>query len=153
MHEGLDWLYVVRGSLRLLLGDQAFTIEPGEAVEFSTWTPHWFGAVDGPVELIMIVGPEGERLHLHALIRTRSFKFGGALLILAAFAAAQLDKLSVRSQVYLVLNLVGSAVLTVLAWYERQWGFLLLEGVWALVSAWGIVRLSREREPGRRGSQ
>ncbi len=73
-------------------------------------------------------------------------QIGGALLILAAFAAAQLDKLSVRSQVYLVLNLVGSAVLTVLAWYERQWGFLLLEGVWALVSAWGIVRLSRERE-------
>jgi hypothetical protein len=33
-------------------------------VEFSTWTPHWFGAVDGPVELIMIVGPQGERLHL-----------------------------------------------------------------------------------------
>jgi transcriptional regulator with XRE-family HTH domain len=66
VHEGLDWLYVVRGSLRLLLGDEAFTIEPGEAVEFSTWTPHWFGAVGGPVELIMIVGPEGERLHLHA---------------------------------------------------------------------------------------
>ena len=45
---------------------QDFTIEPGEAVEFTTWTPHWFGAVDGPVELIMIVGPQGERLHLHA---------------------------------------------------------------------------------------
>jgi hypothetical protein len=41
-------------------------VEPGEAVEFATWTPHWLGAVDGPVELIMIVGPEGERLHLHA---------------------------------------------------------------------------------------
>jgi transcriptional regulator with XRE-family HTH domain len=66
VHEGLDWLYVLRGSLRLLLGDQDFTIEPGEAVEFSTWTPHWFGAVDGPVELIMIVGPQGERLHLYA---------------------------------------------------------------------------------------
>jgi transcriptional regulator with XRE-family HTH domain len=65
VHEGLDWLYVLRGTLRLLLGDQDLTIEPGEAVEFSTWTPHWFGAVDGPVELIMIVGPQGERLHLH----------------------------------------------------------------------------------------
>ena len=66
VHEGLDWLYVLSGRLRLLLGDEDFTIEPGEAVEFSTWTPHWFGSVDGPVELIMIVGPQGERLHLHA---------------------------------------------------------------------------------------
>lgn len=64
VHEGLDWLYVLSGPMRLLLGDEEFTIEPGEAVEFSTWTPHWFGAVDGPVELIMIVGPQGERLHL-----------------------------------------------------------------------------------------
>jgi transcriptional regulator with XRE-family HTH domain len=66
VHEGLDWLYVLTGTLRLVLGDDEFTIEPGEAVEFSTWTPHWFGAVDGPVELILIVGPQGERLHLHA---------------------------------------------------------------------------------------
>jgi transcriptional regulator with XRE-family HTH domain len=66
VHEGLDWLYVLRGTLRLLLGGEEFTVESGEAVEFSTWTPHWFGAVDGPVELIMIVGPQGERLHLHA---------------------------------------------------------------------------------------
>jgi transcriptional regulator with XRE-family HTH domain len=65
VHEGFDWLYVIRGPLRLVLGDEEFTIEPGEAVEFSTWTPHWFGAVDGRVELIMIVGPQGERLHLH----------------------------------------------------------------------------------------
>jgi transcriptional regulator with XRE-family HTH domain len=65
VHEGLDWLYVLRGPLRLLLGDEDFTIPAGEAVEFSTWTPHWFGALDGPVELIMIVGPQGERLHLH----------------------------------------------------------------------------------------
>jgi transcriptional regulator with XRE-family HTH domain len=65
VHEGFDWIYVLRGSLRLLLGDEEFTIEPGEAVEFSTWTPHWFGAADEPVELIMIVGPQGERLHLH----------------------------------------------------------------------------------------
>jgi transcriptional regulator with XRE-family HTH domain len=66
VHEGLDWLYVLSGRLRLLLGEQDLTIEPGEAVEFSTWTPHWFGAVDDPVELILIVGPQGERQHLHA---------------------------------------------------------------------------------------
>jgi transcriptional regulator with XRE-family HTH domain len=66
VHEGSDWLYVLSGRLRLLLGEQDLTVEPGEAVEFSTWTPHWFGALDGPVELIMIVGPQGERLHLHA---------------------------------------------------------------------------------------
>lgn len=65
VHEGHDWLYVLSGRLRLLLGDEDFVIEPGEAVEFTTWTPHWFGAVDEPVELIMIVGPQGERLHLH----------------------------------------------------------------------------------------
>lgn len=66
VHEGYDWIYVLDGKLKLLLGDSSFIIKAGEAVEFSTWTPHWFGAVDGPVELIMIVGPQGERLHLHA---------------------------------------------------------------------------------------
>ena len=66
VHEGQDWVYVLNGRLRLLLGEQDLAIEPGEAVEFTTWTPHWFGAIDGPVELILIVGPQGERLHLHA---------------------------------------------------------------------------------------
>lgn len=41
-------------------------IDPGQAVEFSTWTPHWFGVVDGPVEAIVMFGPHGERLHLHS---------------------------------------------------------------------------------------
>ena len=49
-----------------LLGEEDLTIEPGEAVEFTTWTPHWFGVVAGPVELIAILGPQGERLHLHS---------------------------------------------------------------------------------------
>jgi transcriptional regulator with XRE-family HTH domain len=66
VHEGHDWLYVLDGRLRLVLGDEDFIIEPGEAVEFSCWTPHWFGAVDGPVELIGLFGRQGERLHLHA---------------------------------------------------------------------------------------
>ncbi|MDA0169099.1 XRE family transcriptional regulator [Solirubrobacter taibaiensis] len=65
VHEGHDWIYVLSGRLRLRLGDEDFVIEPGEAVEFSTWTPHWFGAVEGPVELIGIFGPQGQRLHVH----------------------------------------------------------------------------------------
>ena len=56
---------VLSGRLRLLLGEDEHLIEAGEAAEFSTWTPHWFGAADGPVELIMIFGPDGERSHLH----------------------------------------------------------------------------------------
>jgi hypothetical protein len=62
----------------------------------------------------------------------------GALLILAAFTAVQLDRMSPASRVYLALNLVGSIILAVLAWLDSQWGFLLLEGVWAIVSAWGL---------------
>ena len=65
VHEGHDWMYVLSGRLRLVLGEEDFTIEPGEAVEFTTLTPHWFGAADGPVELLAIFGPQGERLHLH----------------------------------------------------------------------------------------
>jgi transcriptional regulator with XRE-family HTH domain len=65
VHDGQDWMYVLSGRMRLVLGERDFTIKPGEAVEFSTWTPHWFGAVDGPVEAVAIFGPHGERLHLH----------------------------------------------------------------------------------------
>lgn len=64
VHDGQEWLYVLSGNLRLILGDRDFTIKPGEAVEFSTWTPHWFGVVDGPVEALAIFGPRGEKLHV-----------------------------------------------------------------------------------------
>lgn len=66
VHDGQEWLYVMSGQLRLVLGDRDFTIEPGEAVEFSTWTPHWFGVVNGPVEAIAIFGPHGERFHVQS---------------------------------------------------------------------------------------
>ena len=64
----------------------------------------------------------------------------GALLILAGFAAAQFGRLNVDSTTYLVLNLIGSVILAYLAWDQRQWGFLLLETVWALVSLWSLIR-------------
>jgi membrane-bound ClpP family serine protease len=63
----------------------------------------------------------------------------GALLILAAFAALQFDRIRPDSRLYLALNLVGSAILAVLAVRASQWGFVLLEGVWAIVSAWGLA--------------
>jgi hypothetical protein len=62
----------------------------------------------------------------------------GALLILAAFAAVQFDRMRPDSRLYLALNLVGSIILAVLALAAAQWGFVLLEGVWAIVSAWGL---------------
>ena len=67
----------------------------------------------------------------------------GSLMVLAAFAAAQRGLLDPRSVVYLVLNLVGSATLAVQALFLTQWGFLLLEGVWALVSAASLIALRR----------
>jgi hypothetical protein len=71
----------------------------------------------------------------------------GALLILFAYAAAQFGALNQRSRVYLVLNLVGSAVLAVLAWREDEGGFLPLEGAWALVSLWGLIQVQRGQPP------
>jgi hypothetical protein len=74
-------------------------------------------------------------------------QIAGSLLILSAFAASQAGRLPIDSQLYLVLNFVGSAILAVLAWIDQQWGFLLLEGVWALVSLYGLVQLTRGRTP------
>lgn len=66
VHEGQDWLYVLEGRLRLLLGGSDLTIEPGEVVQFSTLTPHWFGTFGEPVTVIAILGSHGERTHLHS---------------------------------------------------------------------------------------
>lgn len=67
-------------------------------------------------------------------------QIGGSLLILAPFVLAQLGRLTPVSVAYLILNLVGSVVLAVDAALGHQWGFLLLEGVWAAVSTLSLIR-------------
>ncbi|MFG3104999.1 helix-turn-helix domain-containing protein [Streptomyces sp. NPDC048182] len=66
-HEGFEWLYVLDGRLRLLLGERDLTLTPGEAAEFDTTLPHWLGSADGAtVELLILFGPQGARTHLRA---------------------------------------------------------------------------------------
>ncbi|MDP9867980.1 MULTISPECIES: helix-turn-helix domain-containing protein [Streptosporangium] len=66
-HEGFEWVYVLAGRLRLLLGDQSLVLAPGEVAEFDTHVPHWLGAEgDQPVELLVLFGRQGERAHLRA---------------------------------------------------------------------------------------
>jgi transcriptional regulator with XRE-family HTH domain len=63
-HEGHEWVYVLSGRVRLVLGDEDLVLTPGEAAEFSTWTPHWLSGVGGPAELLVLMGHHGERAHL-----------------------------------------------------------------------------------------
>jgi transcriptional regulator with XRE-family HTH domain len=66
-HEGYEWLYVLSGRLRLVLGEHDLVLTPGEAAEFDTRVPHWFGPA-GPetVEILSLFGPQGERMHVRA---------------------------------------------------------------------------------------
>jgi hypothetical protein len=73
----------------------------------------------------------------------------GSLLVLAGFGLAQFGVIDMKSRSYLVLNVVGSSVLAVEAIVGHQWGFLLLEGVWAIVSMVSLVATlggSQQRE-------
>jgi transcriptional regulator with XRE-family HTH domain len=71
-HEGYEWLYVLAGRLRLVLGEHDLVLSAGEAAEFDTRVPHWFGSADAaPVEVLSLFGPQGERLHLRARPRRR----------------------------------------------------------------------------------
>jgi len=67
----------------------------------------------------------------------------GAITILIAFAAAQAGRLQQRTYTYQFLNLLGSAALAAIAAAEQSWGFLLLEGTWAIVSLLGLLALRR----------
>src|SRR5919198_2082219 len=71
-HAGYEWLYVLSGEMRLILGEHDLTMEPGEVAEFDTRVPHWFGpAGDEPVEILNLFGRQGERMHIRARPRPR----------------------------------------------------------------------------------
>ncbi|RJQ82917.1 XRE family transcriptional regulator [Pseudonocardiaceae bacterium YIM PH 21723] len=64
-HSGYEWLYVLAGRLRLVVGERDVTLPPGEAAEFDTLLPHWLGSADGrAVEVLVLFGLHGERVHV-----------------------------------------------------------------------------------------
>ena len=66
-HEGYEWLYVLSGRLRLVLATHDVVLAQGEAAEFDTRLPHWFGAAgEHPVEILSLFGKQGERIHVRA---------------------------------------------------------------------------------------
>ncbi len=66
-HEGYEWLYVLSGRLRLVLGDHDLILTPGEVAEFDTRVPHAFvNPGPGPAEVLSLFGPQGERIHVRA---------------------------------------------------------------------------------------
>lgn len=66
-HEGYEWIYMLSGRLRLVLGEHDVVLGPGEAAEFDTRVPHWFGSTgEGPAEYLSLFGPQGERMHVRA---------------------------------------------------------------------------------------
>jgi transcriptional regulator with XRE-family HTH domain len=72
-HEGYEWLYVLSGHMRLILGEHDITMPPGEVAEFDTRLPHWFGpADDQPVEILSVHGSHGKRMHVRAAPRRQS---------------------------------------------------------------------------------
>ena len=66
-HDGFEWLYVLSGRMRLILGDQDLELGEGEAAEFDTQVPHWFGSNgEEPAEVLSIFGRPGERMLVRA---------------------------------------------------------------------------------------
>lgn len=74
----------------------------------------------------------------------------GALMILVAYGAAQTGRWSPDALPYLWLNLIGSIILAVLAFITENWGFFLLEAVWAIVTTWSLIkRRQQDQAPAR----
>ncbi|QIX27589.1 helix-turn-helix transcriptional regulator [Nocardioides sp. JQ2195] len=72
-HDGYEWLYVLTGRMRLVLGHQDLVLEAGEAADFDTQLPHWFGSTgEGPAEVLSIFGRPGEQMHVRASTKSTS---------------------------------------------------------------------------------
>ncbi|MET8653202.1 MULTISPECIES: helix-turn-helix domain-containing protein [Nocardia] len=72
-HEGYEWIYILNGRLRVVLGEHDLILVPGEAAEFDTRQPHWFGAADDDaVEFLSLFGKQGERAHFRARPQSRA---------------------------------------------------------------------------------
>ena len=70
-HEGYEWLYVLSGKVRFVLGEHDLVLTTGEVAEFDTRVPHWFGSTgEGPAEVLSLFGRQGERMHVRAKPRT-----------------------------------------------------------------------------------
>jgi quercetin dioxygenase-like cupin family protein len=66
-HDGHEWIYVLSGRMRLVLGDQDWVLGPGEVAEFDTRVPHWFGSTgEGPAEILSIFSRPGEHMAVRA---------------------------------------------------------------------------------------
>jgi transcriptional regulator with XRE-family HTH domain len=62
-HDGYEWIYVLSGHMRFVLGDQDSVLGPGEVASFDTKVPHWFGSTGKePAEILSIFGRPGERM-------------------------------------------------------------------------------------------
>ena len=74
-HEGYEWLYVLSGTLRLILGGRDITLYAGEVAEFDTSIPHWFGpADDQPAEILSLLSGHGKHMHIRATATSKAKK-------------------------------------------------------------------------------
>jgi transcriptional regulator with XRE-family HTH domain len=77
VHEGYEWLYVLDGQMRLVLGNHDLVLSAGEAAEFDTRLPHWFGSTGAQsAEVLSLFGRQGEHMHVRA--KPRRHKTGSA---------------------------------------------------------------------------
>ena len=73
VHDGYEWLYVLAGQVRLIIGDRDLVLDVGEAAEFDTRLPHWFGSTgEHPAEILSLFGRPGERMHARAKPREQA---------------------------------------------------------------------------------
>ncbi|HEY3930472.1 MAG TPA: hypothetical protein VGL89_19015 [Candidatus Koribacter sp.] len=82
---------------------------------------------------------------MHDSLGWQALSFAGAMMILVAYTGQQMKWMDPRSLLYNLLNIVGSTILCYIAFFPFKLGFVVLEGVWVLISIYAIVRNRREK--------